>query len=73
MPIYLLYIEDGRYSTPQLDSLEAVDDASAIALTRRRLAASPHYRSADLWEDDRFVARIVHAAPSFCNHEPLIR
>jgi hypothetical protein len=59
MPIYLLYIEDGRYSAPQLDSLAASDDAQVIAQTRKRLDASPHYISADVWEDDRFVARIL--------------
>ena len=61
MPIYLLYIEDGRYSAPQLDSLEAADDAQAVALTRARLAGSAHYRSADVWDEDRFVACVVRA------------
>ncbi len=61
MPIYLLYIEDGRYSAPQLDSLEAADDARAIAQTRTRLDASQHYISAEVWEDDRLVARIFRA------------
>ena len=61
MPISLLFIEDGRYSTPQLDSLEAADDARAMAVTRTRLNASPHYRAADVWEEERFVGRIVRA------------
>ena len=63
MPIYLLYIDDPRYTTPQLDSVEAADDAKAITATRARLAASAHYRSADVWEADRFVGRVVRAAP----------
>ena len=61
MPIYLLYIEDGRYSAPQLDSLEAADDTLAIAATRARLFASAHYSWVDVWEADRFVARVVRA------------
>lgn len=61
MPIYLLYIEDARYSAPQLDSVEAADDARAVAVTRVRLAASTHYRSVDVWEAERFVARVVRA------------
>ena len=62
MPLYLLYIEDSRYSAPQLDSLDAADDSRAITATRTRLDASRHYISADLWDDDRFVARILGAA-----------
>ena len=61
MPIYLVYIEDSRYSAPQLDCIEAVDDQRALAVARARLDASAHYRSADVWEDDRFVARLARA------------
>jgi hypothetical protein len=62
MPVYLIYIDDRRYSAPQIDSLEAVDDARAIAKAQARLAASPHYRAAELWEDERLVARLERPA-----------
>jgi hypothetical protein len=62
MPVYLIYIEDARYSAPQLDSLEAIDDARALDVVRVRLQRSIYYHAADLWVDDRFVGRIVRVA-----------
>ena len=62
MPVYLIYIEDARYSAPQLDSLEAIDDARALDVVRVRLRYSIHYRAADVWDNDRFVGRVVSPA-----------
>jgi hypothetical protein len=62
MPIYLLYIEDGRYSAPQMDSIDAADDAHAIEAARARVNSSVHYLSAEVWEDNRFVAHIQRTA-----------
>ncbi len=57
MPIYLLYIHDGRYSVPHLESLDAPSDDRALAHARVRLAGSSHYLAIEVWEDDRLVGR----------------
>jgi hypothetical protein len=60
MKIYLLYVHDDRYSVPTLDTISVRNDAQAIELAIKRLAASPHYQAVDLWEGDRLVAGFDH-------------
>ena len=58
MKTYVLYIHDDRYTVPTLDSITVDDDERAKELAGGRLAASAHYHRAELWEDDRLVARL---------------
>ena len=58
MKIYVLYIHDDRYTVPTLDSIAANADERAVRLAVDRLASSPHYYAAELWEDDRLVKRL---------------
>jgi hypothetical protein len=52
---YTFYIHDDRYSVPSLDAVTVRDDARALEVAKDRLAASPHYRLIEVWEDDRFI------------------
>jgi len=58
MKTYLLYIHDDRYTVPTMDSITVIDDERAKQLARERLASSAHYHTAELWEDERLVARL---------------
>ncbi|MGI8840975.1 MAG: hypothetical protein ACR2F8_09400 [Caulobacteraceae bacterium] len=59
MKTYVLYIHDDRYTVPTLDSITAEGDQRAHQLAAKRLASSPHYHGAELWEDDRLVERLA--------------
>jgi hypothetical protein len=59
---YLLYVNDDRYSVPNLDSVVVRDDASATAAAKVKLASSPHYGGVEVWDDDRLVFR-SHMGP----------
>jgi hypothetical protein len=54
---YALYIHDDRYSVSTLDLVTASDDECVARIGMRRLAASPHHRSVEIWDDDRLVGR----------------
>jgi hypothetical protein len=58
--VYILYVHDDRYSVPTLDTVSVRDDARAIELAVKRLAASPHYQAVELWDGDRLVCRFDH-------------
>ena len=58
MKTYILYVHDDRYSVPTLDTVTVGDDARATEIAARRLASSPHYRAAEVWDDERLVCRI---------------
>ena len=58
---YFLFVQDDRYTVPTLDTINARDDEQAIAHAARRLAASPHYRAIEIWEDERLVAHLTRA------------
>ena len=58
MKTYVLYIHDDRYTVPALDSITVNDDERASEVAGDRLASSAHYYLAELWEDDRLVARL---------------
>jgi hypothetical protein len=58
---YTLYIHDDRYSVPSLDAVTVSGDARAREIAQGRLAASPHYRAVEIWEDDRFVGKVERA------------
>lgn len=60
MQTYLFYVQDDRYSAPNLDIITALDEDAAIDVALARLAASPHHLSIEIWRDDRLVTRIVH-------------
>lgn len=61
MGVYTIYIEDDRYSVPTIDILTADDDARARVLAHGRLISSPHYLSAEVWEDERVVCVLPKA------------
>lgn len=58
MKTYVLYVHDDRYTVPTLDSIAVDGDERAVQLAADRLASSPHYYAAELWEDDRLVRRL---------------
>lgn len=58
MKTYVLYIHDDRYTVPTLDSIVATGDERALQLAGDRLASSPRYYAAELWEGDRRVGRL---------------
>jgi hypothetical protein len=62
MKTYILYLHDDRYSVPTMDSITVGGDERAIELAGERLASSPHYFAAELWEDDRMVKRLEKPA-----------
>ena len=51
MKTYFLYIHDDRYSVPTFQTLETLDDETARALATERLAASPHHRAIELFDE----------------------
>jgi hypothetical protein len=57
--IYVLYIHDDRYTVPTVDSLSASSDEVAAYLMENRLGSSPHYFAAELWLDERLIARLA--------------
>ena len=58
MTTYTLYVHDGRYAVPTLMTIDSRDDESARAIARRHLESSTHYRSVEIWEDERQVAEL---------------
>ena len=58
MNSYILYIHDRRYSAPTMDILTVASDQRACELAARRLASSPNYLRAEVWEDDRLVCSL---------------
>jgi hypothetical protein len=62
MKTYVLYIHDDRYAVPTLDTITVGGDERARELAGERLASSPHYYAADLWEGDRLVERLEKPA-----------
>lgn len=61
MGVYTIYIEDDRYSVPTIDILMADDDTHACVLGQARLQSSPHYLSAEVWQDERVVCVLPRA------------
>jgi hypothetical protein len=55
---YTLYITDDRYSVPSLDAVIVSTDKLAQAIAQERFAVSTHYSAIEIWEDERFVAKI---------------
>ncbi|MBV9996937.1 MAG: hypothetical protein JO127_17170 [Caulobacteraceae bacterium] len=58
----MVYVEDPRYSTPHFFVAKADDDEAARRLAQAQLAASDHYRSVDVFEDDRRVCAFAKTA-----------
>jgi len=58
MKTYILYVHDDRYTVPTMDSLTVDGDERAMELAGERLASSPHYYAAELWDGDRMVQRL---------------
>ncbi|HZK99381.1 MAG TPA: hypothetical protein VFC47_05740 [Caulobacteraceae bacterium] len=63
MKTYTLYIHDRRYSAPTMDFLTVAGDQRARELAVQRLASSPHYTRAELWEDERLVCELDPQTP----------
>jgi len=59
---YTLYVHDGRYAVPSLLTIDARDDDSAREHAQQHLATSSHYRSVEVWDDERLVARLGEGA-----------
>lgn len=55
---YILYIHDGRYAAPTLLTIDARDDESALDDAKRHLGGSPHYRTIEVFDDERLVGAI---------------
>ena len=58
MTTYTLYVHDGRYAVPTLLTIEMRDDEAARAYARKHLSSSPHYKSAEIWDDERRVDQL---------------
>lgn len=58
MTTYTLYVQDGRYAVPTLLTIESRDDESARAHALRHLQSSSHYRSVEIWDDERQVGKL---------------
>lgn len=56
---YTLYVQDGRYAVPTLLTVDSRDDDGARAFAQRHLQSSDHYRSVEIWDDERQVARLT--------------
>lgn len=63
MKTYTLYVHDGRYTVPTLLTIDARDDDSACAHARQHLRNSEHYKTVEVWDDERLVARIDESTP----------
>jgi hypothetical protein len=55
----MFYIKDDRYLTSTLEVANAADDDAAEGVARRFLATSAHHLGVDVWDDDRFVVRVM--------------
>lgn len=53
MSTFELFIDDDRYSVPNLRFLAASDEARARTAAIQVLSESPHYRGVELFSDDR--------------------
>lgn len=62
MDVYVLYIDDSRYSVPTLDTLTVADDALARDLAVKRVGSSKFYRQVEIWLGDRLVDTIANPA-----------
>lgn len=58
---YTLYVHDARYAVPTLFTVDMRDDERAKAYAARHLESSPHYRSVEIWEDERLVGSVAGA------------
>ena len=59
MTTYTLYVHDGRYAVPTLLTVESRDDEGARAFAQRHLQSSAHYRSVEIWDDERQVGKVT--------------
>ena len=55
---YMVYFDDDRHHARSLNVITADDDEAACAMARVQLAANAHRLRAEIWEDNRLVARI---------------
>jgi hypothetical protein len=62
MPTYFVYLHDPNSKVPTLEAITVSNDARVRELVARRLDASPHYVSADIWDDERLVGKVERAA-----------
>jgi hypothetical protein len=58
MASYMVYFDDDRYRARNLEVITADDDEAACARVRADLAANPHHLAAEIWDDNRLVARV---------------
>jgi hypothetical protein len=54
----MVYFDDDRHHARDLIVITADDDEAACALARADLAANAHRLAAEIWDDNRLVARI---------------
>ncbi len=55
---YTLYVHDGRYAVPTLLTVDMRDDEGVRVYARQYLERSPHYRSVEIWDDERRVGEL---------------
>jgi hypothetical protein len=58
---YTLYVHDARYAVPTLLTVDMKDDERAMAFAAKHVESSPHYRSVEIWDDERLVGRVGEA------------
>ncbi len=59
---YTLYVHDSRYAVPTLLTIDAADDDRARAHATQHLGGSTHYKSVEVWDDERLVVRLEAGA-----------
>lgn len=64
MRTYSLYITDDRYAAPTLLIAGVRNDERVGEIAREKLQASPHYRSIEVFDGDRFLFRIERDDPA---------
>ncbi len=61
MTTYTLYVHDSRYAVPTLLTVDMRDDEAMRAYAIQYLERSPHYRSVEIWDDERQVDELKPA------------
>jgi len=55
---YTLYVHDSRYAVPTLLTVDLRDDDAVRAYAQQYFQRSPHYRSIEVWDDERQVGEL---------------
>jgi hypothetical protein len=58
MQSYQFFVQDDRYSVPNLMFVQAANDLRARSLAEQTLVRSPHYLGVDVYAEDRLVVAL---------------